>query len=139
MAKFSLIPKQTNFYELFEKLSANLVKAANELSNLFENYENVQLKVKFITELEHNSDAITHQIMEQLHRTFVTPLDREDIALLTYRLDDVMDFIEAAANAMLLYNIAKPTEYSRKLAKIIVTMAESINQTLPLLRNKKHM
>lgn len=139
MAKFSLIPKQTNFYDFFEKLSANLVKASKELSDLFENYDNIQLKVKFITELEHNNDAITHQVMDQLHRTFVTPLDREDIALLTYRLDDVMDFIEDTANAMLLYNISKPTEYSKKLAKIIITMAESINRAIPLLRNKKHM
>jgi len=76
--------------------------------------------VGIITTLEHEGDAITHQIIAQLHRTFVTPLDREDIALLAESLDDITDFIHSAADAMLLYNVERPTDKARELADIVV-------------------
>ena len=81
MPKFSLIPKQVQFYDLFEKAAANLVQVAQELVDLLNNYSDIQVKVKHITELEHAGDSITHTIMEKLHSTFVTPLDRENITL----------------------------------------------------------
>jgi len=77
--------------------------------------------------------------MEKLHSTFVTPLDREDIAFLTNSLDDMLDLIEAAANAMILYNVSKPTECSHHVADIIVDMAERLCKAMPLLRQKKLM
>ena len=92
-----------------------------------------------MTELEHNGDAITHQVMEQLHRTFVTPLDREDIALLTENLDDVMDFMEGAANAMLLYRIEQPTSRAQELAAILVAVTDELVIAVPLLRNRSKM
>jgi predicted phosphate transport protein (TIGR00153 family) len=137
--KFSLIPKEAKFYDLFEKAAENLLKAAKELSELLRNYENVKIKVKLIGELEHEGDTITHGIMEKLHSTFVTPLDREDIAFLTNSLDDMLDLIEAGANAMILYNVSKPTECSQHVANIIVDMAERLCNAVPLLRHKKLM
>ena len=139
MPKFSLIPKEVKFYDLFEKATENLVKAAKELAALLKNYENVKIKVKHIGELEHEGDTITHGIMEKLHSTFVTPLDREDIAQLTHKLDDMLDLIEAGANAMLLYNVSAPTECSQHVADIIVNMAERLCKVMPLLRHKKLM
>ena len=139
MPKFSIMPREPKFFDLFEKSVANVAKAAKELADFLEDYTNVPLKVARITELEHEGDAITHQIMEQLHRTFVTPLDREDIALLTERLDDVMDFIEDAANAMLLYRIEQPTTRAREMAAILVTMTSELVVAVPLLRNRSKM
>ena len=139
MPKFSIMPREPKFFDLFEKSVANVAKAANELADFLEDYTNVPLKVARITELEHEGDAITHQIMEQLHRTFVTPLDREDIALLTERLDDVMDFIEDAANTMLLYRIEQPTTRAREMAAILVAMTSELVVAVPLLRNRSKM
>ena len=139
MPRFSIIPREPKFFDLFERSVANVATAAKELANFFENYTNVPQKVARITELEHTGDAITHQIMKQLHRTFVTPLDREDIALLTERLDDVMDFIEDAANAMLLYHIDQPTSRARELAAILVAMTNELVKAVPRLRNRSQM
>jgi len=137
--KFSLIPKEVKFYDLFEKAAENLVAAAKELDDLLKNYQNVTVKVKHIAELEHEGDSITHGIMEKLHSTFVTPLDREDIAQLTNKLDDMLDLIEAGANAMLLYNVSAPTECSQHVSSIIVEMAERLNKAMPMLKQKKLM
>lgn len=139
MPNFSIMPREPKFFDLFEKSVANVAKAAKELADFLEDYTNVPLKVARITELEHEGDAITHQIMEQLHRTFITPLDREDIALLTERLDDVMDFIEDAANAMLLYRIEQPTTRAREMAAILVSMTSELVVAVPLLRNRSKM
>ncbi|MEE8470936.1 MAG: DUF47 family protein [Dehalococcoidia bacterium] len=139
MPRFSIIPREPKFFDLFEKSVANVATAAKELENLFGNYTNVPQKVARLTELEHQGDYITHQIMEQLHRTFVTPLDREDIALLTERLDDVMDLIEGAGNAMLLYHIEQPTNRARELASILVAMTDELVKAVPRLRNRSQM
>ncbi len=139
MPRFSIMPREPKFFDLFERSVANVATAAKELAEFFENYTNVPQKVARMTELEHNGDAITHQIMEQLHRTFVTPLDREDIALLTERLDDVMDFMEDAANAMLLYRIEQPTTRARELAAILVALTNELVVAVPRLRNRSKM
>jgi len=139
LPRFSIIPSEPKFFDLFERSVANVATAAKALADFFDNYTNVPVKVARMTELEHNGDAITHQIMEQLHRTFVTPLDREDIALLTERLDDVMDFMEGAANAMLLYRIEQPTSRARELAAVLVAMTDELVIAVPRLRNRSKM
>jgi len=82
--KFSFIPREQKFFDLFEESARNMVKAARSLKEMVDNWEDVGVRVTEITALEHEGDRITHQIMEQLHRTFVTPFDREDIALLAH-------------------------------------------------------
>jgi hypothetical protein len=136
LVRFSILPREPKFFDLFEKSVANVAAAAKELANLFEDYTNVPQKVARIVELEHRGDFITHQIIEQLHRSFLTPLDREDITLLSGRLDDVMDFIEDAANAMLIYGIEKPTTRAREQAAILVSMTEELVKAVPCLRNR---
>lgn len=135
MAKFSLIPRDMEFYDLFEKGTKNLVVAAEKLVDLFENYENVEAKAKELKALEHQGDIITHEIIARVHRTFVTPIDREDITLLAHSLDDVMDFIEAAGRTAYLYGIAQPTERARELARIVDKMARKLNEVVPQLRH----
>ncbi len=131
-----MTPRDTKFYDLFEQDTKNLVVSAEKLVDLFDNYEDVEAKAKQLKDLEHRGDAITHEIIQRLHRTFVTPIDREDIALLANTLDDVMDFIEAAGRTAFLYNIAQPTERARELASIVAKVAYKLNEVMPSLRRR---
>lgn len=136
MARLNIIPRETKFYDLFEKSAGNLVVAAGKLADLFDNYEDVEAKVALMKDLEHEGDSITHEIMQSLHRTFVTPIDREDIARLANTMDDVMDFIEAAARTAMLYRIAQPTDRARQLVSIILKVTYRLNEVMPLLRRR---
>jgi len=132
--KFPFFPKSPCFFDLFEKSAANLVIAAGKLVDLFDDYHEVEVKTKRIKELEHEGDSITHEIMRNLHSTFVTPIDREDIALLCQRMDDVMDFIDGAAKRTLLYRVSQPTQKAKDLAAIILKITYKVNEVMPLLR-----
>jgi predicted phosphate transport protein (TIGR00153 family) len=132
--RFPFVPKGDKFFDLFEEGAANLVNIAKLFRELVEKWEGVEDKAKEIGELEHRGDDITHRIMANLHSTFFTPLDREDIALLCQSMDDVVDFIQAAADAMLLYNIERPTASAVELANIIVDAAIEIERVMPSLR-----
>jgi predicted phosphate transport protein (TIGR00153 family) len=136
LVKFSLIPKDMEFYDLFEQATSNLVVAAKKLVEFFDNYEDVEAKAKELKDLEHQGDVITHEIIARVHRSFVTPIDREDITLLAHSLDDVMDFIEAAGRTANLYHIAQPRERARELARIVVNMALKLNEVVPRLRRR---
>ena len=133
MPKFSFTPKDMGFYDLFEQDASNLVVAAEKLNELFNNYEDVEAKAKELKELETKGDFITHEIIKRLHRTFVTPIDREDIAQLANTMDDVMDFIEAAGRTAVLYHIYQPTERARELTSIVVKVAYKLNELMPHL------
>ncbi|MBE0430999.1 MAG: DUF47 domain-containing protein [Dehalococcoidia bacterium] len=136
MARFFRSPKDAEFYDLFEQATANLVTAAEKLLDLFENYEDVEAKAKQLKDLEHQGDVITHEIIQKLHRSFVTPIDREDITYLAHSLDDVMDFIEAAGRTAYLYRITEPTERARELARIVARVTHKLNEVMPRLRNR---
>ena len=136
MPKFSLIPKDMEFYDLFEKATGNLVVAAKKLVDFFDNYGDVEAKAKELKALEHQGDVITHEIIARVHRSFVTPIDREDITLLAHSLDDVMDFIEAAGRTANLYHIVQPREPARELARIVDRMAVKLNEVVPRLRRR---
>ncbi len=135
MVKFLMIPKNTKFYDLFEKATENIVLAAEKLVELFEDCQDAELRAKQLKELEEAGDTITHQILKRLHGSFVTPIDREDISLLAHTLDDVLDFIEAAGRSIYLYHIEEPTERARQLCAIILRMARDINIVVPRLRH----
>ena len=124
------------FYDLFEQDTANLVIAAEKLVELFDNYEDVETKAKQLKDLESQGDIITHQIIQRLHRTFVTPIDREDIALLANALDDVMDFIEAAGRTACLYRVVQPTKSAQELASIVAKVTYKLNEVMPHLRHR---
>ncbi len=136
MFKFPFLPREEKFFELLEESARNMVKASQALKEMVNTWELVSGRVAEITELEHVGDTITHQIMAQLNRTFVTPFDREDIALLAHTLDDVTDFIHAAADAMVIYKIDNPTRRARELADIIVQAATEIDRAMPKLRHR---
>ena len=134
--KFLFIPREEKFFDLFQESAQNMVKAAQRLKEMVDTWEHVEGGVGEITELEHQGDTITHEIMARLHRTFVTPFDREDIALLAHALDDVTDFIHAAADAMLLYKVDRPGQRAQELADIIVQATEEVEKVLPQLKKR---
>jgi predicted phosphate transport protein (TIGR00153 family) len=137
MVKFSLTPREEKFFDLFEQGAANMVRAAHKLKELVDKWENPEAVVAEITEIEHQGDSITHQIIAQLHRTFITPFDREDISLIASSLDDVTDFIQAAADAMLVYKIGKPGEKAKELTAIIVQAAEEVQRAMLQLKHRR--
>lgn len=139
MSKFSFMPTNRKFFDLFESASQNLVEAGHVLVDIVDSWEDLETKVNTITDMEHKGDDITHEIVANLHRTFVTPIDREDISALAERMDDIIDFIQAAADAMLLYKITEPTHRARILARIILQGCKEIERVLPLLRQPKKL
>jgi len=139
MFRFPFIPREQKFFDLFEGSARNMVKAAQGLKGMVDTWEDIRKSVDEIDDLEHKGDTITHQIMAQLHRTFVTPFDREDIAMLAHTLDDVTDFIHAAADAMLLYKIDRPTQRAKELADIIVQAAVEVEKVMPQLRHRAEL
>jgi predicted phosphate transport protein (TIGR00153 family) len=128
LPRFSLFPREEKFFVLFEQSAQNAVKIAQQLKDMVNTWENVKERVEMIASLEHDGDAITHQIIAQLYRTFVTPLDREDITLLAQTLDDITDLIHTAADAMMLYKVERPTDKARELADIVVQAAVEVEK-----------
>jgi hypothetical protein len=133
------MPREEGFFDLFEENARNMVKAARCLKELVDTWKDVEQKVNEITELEHQGDAITHKIAAQLHRTFVTPFDREDIAQLAHTMDDVTDFIHAASDAMLLYKVDPPGRRVKELADIVLQGATEIEKAMPQLRRRSEL
>jgi predicted phosphate transport protein (TIGR00153 family) len=134
--KLSLIPRERKFFALFEQGTQNAVKIAQQLKDLVYIWENVKERVGVINDLEHQGDAITHQIFEQLHRTIITPFDREDIALLAHSLDDVIDFIHAAADAMLLYKVERPTHRAKEMVDIVVQAVGEVERAVSEIHDR---
>ena len=139
MFKFPFIPRGEVFFDLFEESARNVVKVAQDLKQIVDTWEQVEERVAEITELEHRGDTITHRIMAQLNRTFITPFDREDISLLAHSLDDVVDFIHASADAMLLYKVDRPGERAKQLADIIVQAVAELERVMPHLRHRAEL
>lgn len=134
--KLSLIPQDSKFFILFAESAHNAAEVAVKLKELLYNWTNAEDKIAVITDLEHKGDNLTHQIAAELHRTFVTPFDREDIAILSHTLDDVTDFIHSAADAMLLYRISEPTQRAKELSDVIVDITVEVERAVAILNKK---
>ncbi len=139
MFRFPFVPREEKFFDLFEGSARNIVKTAQGLKDMMDNWGDIGIKVAEITEFEHEGDSITHQIMALLHRTFVTPFDREDIALLAHTMDDITDFIHAAADAIYIYKIDAPIPRAQELADIILQAANEVQKAVPMLRRRSDL
>lgn len=128
MPRFSLVPQEMVFYDLFKQDIANAVKAAVALQDMAHDYNNVVDKARAIKGIEHDGDTITHDIIKTLNQTFVTPFDREDIYALCTSVDDIVDLIEATADACVLYKVQKPTEHLQKGADILVLAVQELQK-----------
>src|SRR4051812_18132741 len=134
---FRLIPREEKFYTDFRALADELKRGAKLLEDMLEPDRPIWDKADEIKEVEHKCDFLTHEIIQRLNRTFVTPLDREDIHTLARSLDDVMDAIDASATLVRLYRLETVREGARELAQIITACASEIHPALTALEQGK--
>jgi predicted phosphate transport protein (TIGR00153 family) len=136
MARLSqlFMPREREFYDLFEEAAANIVRAAAMLAEMLESWPEKQELVKEILLAEQEGDRITHDIIHKLNATFVTPIDREDILALASGLDDILDFTEEVADFLGLYRIEAPMDQAVELAKVLHEACRQIEMALPRLR-----
>lgn len=138
MSPFQILPAERGFFEWFEKGAVTARDAARLLSNLLADYRDAEGRVLQITELEHQGDFIVHETLNLLSRTFITPLEGDEIRALVSAIDDVTDWIEDAADALILYEVQKPIPEVQRMAELLVLSTEQMVEVMPLLREKKH-
>src|SRR6201991_4467243 len=120
-------PKEREFFDLFEEAGANIVRAAGLLERMVEQWPDQGELVRDIVVCEREGDRITHDIIQRLNQTFVTPIDREDIYALASGLDDIVDWIEEVADFLGLYRIEAPTDQAQRMAGVLHEAARQIN------------
>ena len=130
---------KSDFFGAFEAAAENNAEAARLLDELCRDYADADAKVRRLHELEHRGDEITHGMYEALNRTFMPPLDREDIIAISTGLDDIMDRIYDAADAMVVSNIQAPTDVARALGTVIVGCTRQLALHMPHLRSRAAM
>ena len=135
--KFSFLPATVEFYDYFEKASANLLDGARLLQKLLDNYEEVEDLVAQISEIEHQGDFIVHEVMHLLPRTLITPIDGDDIQRLVCAVDDALDAVQAAAVRLVIYDVTEVRKPARRLARLIVESAQELDAAMKGLRDKK--
>jgi len=123
--KLSLVPKEREFFRLFSEMAANLETAGELLVELMNDYDQARSKARQILEHEHVGDKIVHDIVQRLNKTFVTPLEREDIYDLASTMDEILDSIEATADSMLLYKVSEVKPQAREMA-VVIAKATSV-------------
>jgi len=134
---FRLIPREEKFFDDFQALADQIRAGAQLLEEMLAPDPPLWDKADEIKEVEHKCDFLTHAIIQRLNRTFVTPLDREDIHALARSLDDVMDAIDAAASRIRIYKLDRVRFGARELAKIITSSAEQVGMAMKTLEQKK--
>jgi len=134
---FRLLPREEKFYSDFQALADELKRGASALEAMLAPDRPVWDKAEEIKEIEHKCDFLTHEIIQRLNRTFVTPLDREDIFALARSLDDVMDAIDAAAAIVRLYRLDRVRFGARELARIITASTDQVRLALGALEHNK--
>jgi len=134
---FRLIPKDESFFDLFEQQANRLVTAAEVLVEATARIETLPENAKRLERLEHDADQLTHELVEKVNRTFITPFDREDIYSLATELDDVMDLMEAATERFILFKVQQMMPQAQEIAKVIQQQAQQIQGVMPQLRNLK--
>jgi uncharacterized protein len=134
-----LVPRETKFFDMFSEMSGNLEDGARVMLELFRNYQDVPAQVQKIKDIEHKGDDMTHAVLIKLNQTFITPFDREDIHRLASSIDDVLDFINSAADRLVNYKITDPPPAALKLAEIILKQAQEITQGVRLLEKNQHV
>lgn len=133
-----IFPKEIDFFEIFDKAASNLTKATALLVSLMENFDNLEARAKEIYEVEQDGDMLTHDIMKKLNRTFITPIDREDIHALASRMDDILDLVWGGVDRMIVFKIAEPTPQAVELAKDLHQTTEVLQKTIKELRAKNY-
>jgi uncharacterized protein Yka (UPF0111/DUF47 family) len=132
------LPQQTDFFTMFEKAALNVNKASILLVDMMEDLSLAAIKTKEIYESEQEGDMITHEVMRSLNKTFLTPVDREDIHSLVNRLDDVLDLIWASADRATLFKLDSPLPEAIELSKTLHETTGYIIKAIGCLKDKKY-
>jgi uncharacterized protein len=127
-------PKEREFFDLFEEAGANIVRASELLERMLRQWPDGAELAREVVVCEQEGDRITHDIIQRLNSTFVTPIDREDIYALAYALDDVVDFVEEVSDFLTLYRIEAPMDQATELARILSQSSRAIADAIPRLR-----
>ena len=134
--RLSLVPKEQDYFRLFSDLAANLDEAAQLLVKFMDDFDEAKAIGAAILEHEHVGDKILHDIVKRLNRSFITPIDREDIYDLVATMDEVLDNIEQATDAMVLYRVDGPTDYARRQARVIAEAASVLHHIIDDLEKR---
>jgi len=133
-----LIPQDKHFYDLFEQQAETLKKAANHLHYMIENFEDVKNQCHKMKTYEHNGDDITHSIYQLLNKSFITPIEPEEISRLASGMDDIIDAIDDTSRKMFFYDLGSTDRYMLESAKLIVAQADELEQAVLEIRNLKN-
>jgi predicted phosphate transport protein (TIGR00153 family) len=134
MGRFSLIPKEEQYFGLFRQMTSHIYDAATKLAEMLaDKHGDFPAHLKRIKAIEHACDELTHSISTKLNSSFITPFDREDIYMLSGALDDIVDLIDDAARAMVMYNVRESTDYARQFGVVIQRMAVELHEVISTL------
>jgi uncharacterized protein len=134
---FTLLPRDTSFFDLFDQLAGKALDAARALEEMFERWDSLEARARQVKDLEHECDAITHRTFDKLNMTFITPLEREDIHELASRLDDIVDHIDSTASRLVIYGVKRPTDEAKLLAQVLTRTCIEVQKAVAGLRNLK--
>ncbi|MHC4605943.1 MAG: DUF47 domain-containing protein [Planctomycetota bacterium] len=132
---FRLTPKGDKFFDYFDRLADLAVAAAERFLRFLEEFSDPPKQAEEVKALEREADEVVHEVMALLHKSFITPFERDDIRLLIDALDDVLDFISAAANRIALYEIGEIVPDARSLSKVLVESATGVREAVRGMRN----
>jgi predicted phosphate transport protein (TIGR00153 family) len=132
------MPREVAFFDFFEKMSAKILEGCTALADLLEDCTDVVEKARRIKVIEHEGDLITHQCIEMLHKTFITPFDRDSIHRLITKMDDILDLAEAVSDRLSVYEMTSPTDEARQLARVLVFSVEEVAKAVSGLRSMKN-
>jgi len=131
----NLMPREGRFFDLFNEHAEQVAQGSHELAALMSSGDDLERRAHNIESIEKRADRITRNTIELLHKTFITPLDRNDIHQLISKMDDILDLIEDSAQLMFLYDVKIPTPEAKKLADICVSCCEKVKAAVALLAN----
>jgi len=132
------IPKEEKFFDHFEALAVKIEEGGNLFLEILDNFEHSEAKVTTLKDIEHEADTITHRVYEKMHKTFLTPFDREDIYALANKMDSILDMIEASAVRMYLYKVKSPPADVKELTIILNKAIARVKMIVHGLRDKKN-
>jgi uncharacterized protein len=133
----NFLPRDEKYFDRFNDMAKRIHESARILNRFFAGESPVSTVADQIKRLEHECDEISHEILRGIDRTFITPIDREDIHQLAVRLDDVIDLIDGTVRRLVLFKITEPTPVSRKLSQTIVEITEEMVKAVSALRSQK--
>ncbi len=135
--RIAIVPREEKFFALFKDMAQKVVQGAHLLRDLMTDYTDRDTKTKAIRTVEHEADLITHEVLNMLNKSFITPIEREDIRALAQYLDTVLDDIEGIANRLEAYGIEKPTPQAIELTSLICQATEQIQKAVDSLQKLK--